>query len=374
MTPQDQHDRLVDLLLSELVGKESPPDVRDRVLAAADRLPQAGVVPFPSARPILKSLSSRSSAAPKFAIAAILTLLGVAGVLVQHQQISNARTPTLVEIQGDVDHPGGKMGPGESLKTGPQSSAVLKYEDGTTIELDADSSIVVAQSTLWNRAKGLELLSGKLEAEVSAQPEGDPMIISSVDAHSEVLGTRLSVHINGERTRLEVSEGAVHFASRKHDRAVLVEAAYFAESGKTGFRHEKIPVPGITRFTLMNAESDLPLREEALLPGETIHLASLPTQKINIRADFEGDPPDSVQFSLRRHHGYPTGLEALPTDLHSHPPFFIAGDYWADGRPEDCAAWTPPNGLYHLAAQAIYADADKQALSKPLKVTFRVED
>jgi hypothetical protein len=200
------------------------------------------------------------------------------------------------------------------------------------------------------------------------------MVISSSDAHAQVVGTRLSLHINDDRTRLEVSEGAVHFVPKNVGSKVLVKAKHFAEAGKSGFRHEKIPVPGITRFTLMNAETDQPIREQALIPGETIYLSSLPTKKINIRADFEGDPPDSVKLSIRRHFDNPTGLPPHASKAHDHPPFFVAGDHWADGRPDDCAAWTPPSGLYHLTAEAVYADADKQAISKPLKITFQIKN
>ena len=200
------------------------------------------------------------------------------------------------------------------------------------------------------------------------------MVFSSVDARAEVVGTRLSFHLNEDRSRLEVSEGAVRFVPRVGGREVLVESKYFAESGRSGFRHEKIPVPGILRFTLMNAETDHPIREQALIPGETIFLSSLPTKKINIRADYEGDPPDSVKISIRRHLDNPTGLPPHASKAQDQPPYFVAGDHWADGRPEDCAAWTPPAGLYHLSAEAVYADAEKQALSEPLKITFTVRN
>ena len=373
MNNEERHDRLVDVLLSELVGMETPPDVHDRVILAADQVPQA-VRPhwMPGRRPSV-AFPVRKSSGPKFALAAVVALLGVAGAIIQHQMISNARTPVLSKIAGSTSRTGGPLASGESISTGSDSRAVLVYQDGTRVELGPETTIQVAERSLWDRSKALALVAGKVVAEVSPQPKGKPMLISSSDAHARVVGTRLSFHIDADRTRLEVTEGAVHFIPKKVGREVLVEESYFAESGKSGFRHEKIPVPGIVKFTLMNADTDKPIRETPLVNHEVIVLSSLPTKKINIRADFEGDPPDNVKINIRRHHDNPTGLPADAYNPHEQPHFFVPGDHWADGRPEDCAAWTPPSGLYHLTAEAIYADAEKQALSKPLKVTFSVE-
>ena len=153
-----------------------------------------------------------------------------------------------------------------------------------------------------------------------------------------------------------------------------MERGYFAESGRLGFRHEKIISHGITRFTLMNADSDQPLRQEPLTDGETISLSALSTANINIRADYEGEPPSMVQISLNRLDEGPTGLPAHASQAHEHPPYFVAGDYWADGRPEDCHAWIPRPGRYRLRAEAFYTDTRRGNPGKPLQIDFTIAE
>jgi hypothetical protein len=121
----------------------------------------------------------------------------------------------------------------------------------------------------------------------------------------------------------------------------------------------------------MNAETDQPIRESALVHGETISLATLPTRKLNIRADFEGAPPDSVSFRIVRSHGHATGLPGHTSDDEKHPPFFAAGDHWGNGRPNDCRAWTPPAGHYRLRAEAFYGDQSEEEKIPPLEINVR---
>lgn len=369
MNPADQHDRLVDMLLSELIGGDAPPDVRARVLEAVDKLPRPAAL-----RPVVRNPAlvrpGRSSRAPVFAAAAAVALIGAIAAMLVLQGISRDRTPMLAEVTGTANRSLGPLRPGETLGTGPLSKAVLRYRDGTVLALDPETTVMVAKRSPWDRSKGLEVLTGRVSAEVSPQPDGDPMLLTTSDAVAKVVGTELSFDRNANRTRLEVTHGAVHFVCRKGGGNVLVEPGFFAEAGIAGFRHGEIVVPprrGITSFTLMNADTDEPLRTEPLVDGERISLSSLPTRNLNIRADYEGDPPDSVEISIRRHFGNPTGLGPHTSDPHQHPPFFVAGDHWADGRPEDCAAWTPPAGFYHLSAEAIYADGEPVA---PLIIRF----
>jgi hypothetical protein len=377
MKSEEEHlDRMVDLLLCELVGEEAPPDVRARLRGATEGLPVRGRFQARPA-PVLAALkSARRSKAPAIAIAALVTLLAAAGVMIQLGRISAARSPLLTEFSGTVDRPAGPLAAGESLSTESLTKALLTYRDGTVVELGSDTTIVVKARSIWDRSKGIELVKGGFEAEIAPQPEGKPFRLESRDARAEVVGTRLSFHRDTDRSRLEVTEGAVRFVPRSRESGVLVEAGFFAEAGSSGLRHGEIappPVPGITRFTLMNADTDEPIREAPLANGEKIALSSLPTKRINIRADFEGEPPVSVTIDLRRnHHENPTGLAGPTTKVQRHAPYFVAGNHWADGRPEDCAAWTPPTGFYQLSAEATYADADKQALSKVLSIRFSI--
>lgn len=369
---EDHLERMVDLLLCELVGREEPPDVRARVREAAEGMKGLRGIP---ARSVVPLPSTRRSKAPALAIAALVALLATAAVFVQIRRVAVARTPVVTEISGEVSFPASRLSGGDRLTTGPSARAVLTYRDGSVVVLGPDSSVMIGKSPVWDRSKLIEMEAGSLRATVVPQPEGNPLVIDSGDATATVVGTLFSVDRDAVCSRLEVTEGSVRFDPHSGEPDVLVEAGHFAEAGRSGFRHGKIAPPpraGITHFTLMNADTDQPLREEPLTHGETLVLSSFPTDRINIRADYEGDPPISVETHIRRHMGNPTGLGVKEQTVHLHPPYFVAGDHWAEGRPQDCAAWTPPPGLYHLTAEVVYADPERQALADPLTVTFRV--
>lgn len=366
MNHEEDQDRLVDLLLSELIGGEAPPDVRDRVLAKA-RMARP-VVPY---RPRLEALPVKRSRSGLFAIAAMVALLGVALVLIKAQGISRERTPVVTEFSGSVTPAGGRIMEGGSLQVGAASTAVLSYADGTVVEVGPDSSLSIPERTTWDRSKGLELATGSLEARVSPQPQGRPMILNSSHAEAQVIGTRLRFQVDEVRTLLEVDNGTVRFISRGDGHESLVESGSFAESGMAGFRHGEMAAPGIRAFVLMNAETDQPLRDRPLANGEIISLDSLPTRLINIRADYDGAPPERVNIAVTRDDRGPTGLPVHASQPHRHPPFFIAGDHWADGRPDDCTPWTPPPGGYQLTAEAIYQVEGVERAGPALSITVR---
>lgn len=375
MNTDEKNDRLVDMLLWELVGEETPPDVRKKVLEAAAK--HRKFTPVVSRKPVLRALGRpqfKRSKAPMFAIAAILTLLGIAGVLFQLQRISTAHTPVLASVSGTVNRAAGAISPGEMLVTGADSSAKIIYQDGTTVELSPETTIMVTRLSYWDRSKAIEVIKGSIQADVSRQAAGKPFALTAGDARAVVVGTKLSFGTVDDRTRLEVTEGAVRYTSLITGREALVKTGFFAESGKSGFRHEKIPVPGIIGFTLMNAKTDQPIRDEPLVNGEKISLSSLPTKKINIRADYEGEAPFKVRTILTRRDGRATGLPSHSSEPHEHPPFFVAGDHWAEGRPDDCQAWTPRPGVYQLSAEAFYPEDSGIDSPKPLNIQFRITE
>jgi hypothetical protein len=303
-------------------------------------------------------------------------LVAAGGFLFVNHQVA-ARTPKLTGVLGTVNRETGPIPPGETLRTGSNSSAVIAYSDGSVVELDHDTTLIVRDQSPWSRSKEIEIVSGKVTAKVARQREGRQMTFSSDDARAEVVGTKLSFQSNDGVSRLEVTEGAVRFVPRSGGAAVLVRSGLFAESGKSGFRSGRIEAPtmhGITRFTLMNAETNQPIRNGALVDGATISLASLPTRKINIRADFEGATPNSVKIDVVRSDGEATGLPAHVARAQKYPPFFAAGDYWSEGRPEDCRAWTPRSGVYYISAKAEYSEYGEKSYSKVLEMKFQIID
>ena len=49
----------------------------------------------------------------------------------------------------------------------------------------------------------------------------------------------------------------------------------------------------------------------------------------------------------------------------------LISHFWAEGRPNDCHAWTPRPGRYHISAEAGYPDAGADAVA-PLSMNFRI--
>jgi hypothetical protein len=261
------------------------------------------------------------------------------------------------------------------VSTSTGSSAVLSYPDGTTIALAADTTITVPVRAWSERAKGLVLVKGRIQADVTRQESGSAMVLSAAHARAEIVGTKLSFQHDDGRTRLEVTEGAVRFIPLAGSAALLVKAGYFSEAGESSVRTGEIAAPprrGILRFTLMNADTDEPLRAAALRDGESISLGALTTPNINIRADYEGDAPTSVRTRITRHDGAPTGVPPFASEDQIHPPFFAAGDYWPEGRPNDCRAWTPRPGHYHISAAATYDQDVPGGAGQPLEMNFRI--
>ena len=405
MNAEEYRDQLVDMLLWEAVGKEVPPDVRGKVLESLDREDSGNtVVPMPTPMPMPDAARAQAipspnvparpastsrrrnpapvrhakpSKAPLLAAAAVVALLTGVGAFVFLQQISAERTPSVARVSGTVAPSTGALAPGEKLRTGSDSSAVITYPDGTLVEIEAETTVVVPEQSPWDRSKGIEIVSGGVHAAVQPQREGSPMIFTSRDAKAEIVGTKLSFWTNENVTRLEVEEGLVRFVPHAEGDPVLVKSGVFAEAGSAGFRTGEIravPVPGITGFTLMNAETDRPMRDEPLIDGETLALSALPTRAINLRADFEGKAPSSVTLRVTRIDKGSTGLPASVSRPQKYPPFFVAGDHWADGRPDDCRPWTPAPGLYRVWATAVYDNEGEANQGEPVQLEFRIAE
>ncbi len=380
MNTDDHRDQLVDMLLRELVGGETPPDVRERVMTAA-------MARSRKSAPQLQTLPVRPTAVPKlaprprspiFAIAAMAAALAGAMLLIHLREVEASRTPALTRTEEWVKHPSRLLSAGESVSTDARTGAVLTYSDGTVVELAANTTVRVPPASWRDRSKKLELVQGALTARVKPQHPGSPMILAAGYARAEVVGTQLAFRHDDGGTRLEVTEGEVRFLPKAGGKALSITTGAFAEAGASGVQSGTIapPLPkrGIVRFTLMNADTDLPMREQELHDGETLSLASLPTQNLNVRADYEGDAPSSVNITVTRDDGQPPGVPSAASNDQTEPPFFAAGDHWADGRPNDCRAWTPQPGVYRISATATYTAGADARRSPPLDITFRITE
>lgn len=144
--------------------------------------------------------------------------------------------PTVVEVRGlallrgvsgDVKGDGKAALEGmwiqSGVETGPAGAAVLEFEDGTRIELAAETELRELR-----RAKGLRmtLARGVVSANVAKQPE--PLSIFTPHAEARVLGTSLRLSVDKTRTALEVTEGKVRLIRSRDNKGVDVAAGQLA--------------------------------------------------------------------------------------------------------------------------------------------------
>jgi hypothetical protein len=112
----------------------------------------------------------------------------------------------------------------------------------------------------------------------------------------------------------------------------------------------------ITGFTLIDADTDQPIR--TIVNGDTIKLASLPTAKLNIRADTNAGPIESVRFGFDGNNNYRVENTA-PYALFSDQ----AGDYHGG---------TLSPGSHTLSATPFAAENAGGSQGGPLSIMFSV--
>ena len=182
----------------------------DRVLRLVSNLEQSSQ--------ILRKRQFRLAASS--IVATVLILLGIWGVW-------NNRPKTILEItsiQGAVQWTGdgGKvieeLAAGQVLTGGTiaarsiDSFAELRFRDGSLLSMTQGSVLTISD----DGQKKLYLRAGVLSADVKRQMPDWPMVIVTPAARLEILGTRLDVMANPDRSKVSVREGLVR-ATRLSD-------------------------------------------------------------------------------------------------------------------------------------------------------------
>lgn len=106
------------------------------------------------------------------------------------------------------------------------SARIQWLNEPTTVELSANASLELRSPLL---GKLLALKAGSLKASVAPQPHWRPMTIKTPQARATVVGTRFTMDVTGNTTRMEVMEGAVSVRknqarSTAEKQAVMVRA------------------------------------------------------------------------------------------------------------------------------------------------------
>jgi len=193
-----------------------------------------------AARDLVTEQAKKRSASrwPLWAIASFASVLLAVGFYRFYQptiveEPSTGDLPVVVRTNGDVqivtvDGPRKATNVGRVIRLGEQlqidggsDDVLLRYADGTEIELSGDGRLAIDQTS--QGGKQLHLIVGQLHADVAKQPMGQPLVIITPHVDVRVLGTRfdLSTGENTE-TRLELESGKVELI-RGDDDPVTVE-------------------------------------------------------------------------------------------------------------------------------------------------------
>lgn len=131
-------------------------------------------------------------------------------------------------VKGDEIVPaaaGQEIATGHAVRTmGRQSLAVLKYKDGTIVEIGPDTRVTEDSGA----GKKLRLERGEIRAVVAPQPAEHPLIVVTGDAEARVLGTTFRMTVRPGASGLEVREGRVRLTRTADGESVEVTAGHRA--------------------------------------------------------------------------------------------------------------------------------------------------
>ena len=231
----------VQLEAADLVSQaENNHRSRSRFLEEFQRRLDEPVMPEPRddepALPVEPAQAERESGAvPSKAwlvAAAALVLLGLS--LAGFFPSSPQNIARIHRLQGSVSWTGnggliernletGQLLTGGTLETlSTESWIEIEFLDGTRLTLPGPSQLTIAD----HGQKELYLKKGKLSTTVVNQPADKPLVINTVTARIEVLGTQLNVEAEPVRTTLSVNEGKVRVTRLVDGRVTEVPAQH----------------------------------------------------------------------------------------------------------------------------------------------------
>jgi hypothetical protein len=133
------------------------------------------------------------------------------------------------------------MRPTDILRLGTNASATLAFSaEPTQINLAPGTELKLLSLASGKR---LELRTGILTAVVARQRPFHPMLILTPQAEARVLGTRFTLSVTNNQTRLDVAESRVRLISTSDNNTIKVAAGAYAVVA-ANFRLAALPATG----------------------------------------------------------------------------------------------------------------------------------
>ncbi len=185
-------------------------------------------------------------------LATSLLVMVAVGVTLNQWKLATTGITTLAALEGEVTvtrrgsqvaiEPGLPLRADDRLDTRAGASLVLRYEDGTEVQLAGGSQAVVGVDSV-TQGKRVELNLGKLAASIRPQAQGRAMIFATPQAEALVLGTEIILEANSEETRLEVTAGRVQLVRARDAQAVFVNAEQLGLASREALQVQPIAWP-----------------------------------------------------------------------------------------------------------------------------------
>ncbi len=168
----------------------------------------------------------------------------------------------------DAAEVGKGIAAGLSLSTGRDGYLALRYPDGSRVEFAGDTLVSRLQDGPTGKSALLE--SGMIFVDAVKQPAGRPMVITTAQAESTVIGTQFVLTASATLTRLDVREGRVKFTRLPQGvSSVVVTTGHYSVAGATG---ELVSKAGLSLWKAPMGGLQLWLRADAgaKLNGQTV--------------------------------------------------------------------------------------------------------
>jgi ferric-dicitrate binding protein FerR (iron transport regulator) len=276
-------------------------------------------------------------------------------------EATKAAVAALERVEGEVhavvgetrhaSRTGAEVLAGQGIETGRGASlAVLRFADGTRLELGAETAVrkVLVGGEAKDAGKWIDVARGSLEAEVPRQPAGRPLVIATPHAEATVLGTTLRLTVDAEKTRLEVEEGRVRLKALHAPKSVEVTAGHFAVAGA-----------GV---------------ELAARPTPVDEILLLPRQGIRSGGDWRlvEDPKASTGWALEAPLELARSRMQLPSPPLRHIPSYVTFKFRADAN-KDYSVWIrglalPTKGQAFLS-DAVLIEIPQSQITQPNAVS-----
>jgi hypothetical protein len=118
---------------------------------------------------------------------------------------------------------------GDRIIVDDKGDLQITWNDSTITQFKDETEV---KFSLKSGAKHISLLRGKLQAQVTKQAPGLPMVVTTPNSTVTVLGTRFRLKANGEQSLLEVDHGAVEMKNSRGD-SLVVKAHQYAVASKS---------------------------------------------------------------------------------------------------------------------------------------------